>query len=198
MFLCIVLCHRILNIVPCAIQWDFVVYRSVFNSLHLLIPSSQSFPPSPLGNHKSVLFICYHILFKKKNKTYLAVPGLSCSTQDLQFSLWHAGSLAVPCKLLVAGWGISFPDQGLNQGPVHWERRVLATGPPGSSTICSFRNFEIYNTVLLTVLIMLYIITLELIYLITGRLFLWPLSHFPTFGNNKSDHFVWDFFRFYM
>ena len=47
MFLCIVLCHRILNIVPCAIQWDFVVYRSVFNSLHLLIPSSQSVPPCP-------------------------------------------------------------------------------------------------------------------------------------------------------
>ena len=95
------------------------------------------------------------------------------------------------CKLLVAGWGISFPEQGLNQGPLHWERRLLATGPLGNSTICTFRNFEIYNTVLLTVLIMLYIIALELV---TGRLFLWPLSHFPTFGNDKSDHFLWDFF----
>ena len=25
------------------------------------------------------------------------------------------------------------PDQGLNLGPLHWERGVLATGPPGKS-----------------------------------------------------------------
>ena len=31
----------------------------------------------------------------------------------------HAGSM---CQ-------IQFPDQGLNLGPLHWEHRVLATGP---------------------------------------------------------------------
>ena len=28
--------------------------------------------------------------------------------------------------------GIQFPDQGWNPGLLHWVRRVLATGPPGS------------------------------------------------------------------
>ena len=37
---------------------------------------------------------------------YLAVPGLSCGTLDLLSSLWHAGSLVVACKLLVAACGI--------------------------------------------------------------------------------------------
>ena len=29
--------------------------------------------------------------------------------------------------------GSKFPDQGLKPGPLHWELRVLATGPPGKS-----------------------------------------------------------------
>ena len=33
--------------------------------------------------------------------------------------------------ILVAVCGIQFPDQGSNPGPLHWEHRVLATGPPG-------------------------------------------------------------------
>ena len=58
---------------------------------------------------------------------------LSRSTRDLQSSLQHAVSLVVAYKLLVAACGISFPDQESNQGPLHWELRVLATGPPGKS-----------------------------------------------------------------
>ena len=38
--------------------------------------------------------------------TYLAVLGLNCSTQDLQSSLQHAGSLVSACELLVAACGI--------------------------------------------------------------------------------------------
>ena len=37
-----------------------------------------------------------------------------------------------PASLVVAS-GIYFPDQGLNPGPLHWEFRVLATGPSGTS-----------------------------------------------------------------
>ena len=37
---------------------------------------------------------------------YLAVPGLSGSTWSLGSSLWHVGSLAVACELLVATCGI--------------------------------------------------------------------------------------------
>ena len=41
--------HRILNIVPCAVQQDLVYPSYVCNSLHLLIPNSQpfTFPPLP-------------------------------------------------------------------------------------------------------------------------------------------------------
>ena len=43
---------------------------------------------------------------------YLVVLGLSCSMQ----------TLVVAC-------GIQFPDQGSNLGSLHWEHRVLVTGP---------------------------------------------------------------------
>ena len=43
--------HRILKIVACAIQWDLVVYP-IYNSWPLLIPNSLL-----LGNHKSVLSV---------------------------------------------------------------------------------------------------------------------------------------------
>ena len=44
------------------------------------------------------------------------ISDLPCSMQDL---------IVAPCELLVAAC-----DKGLNSGPLHWERRVLATGPP--------------------------------------------------------------------
>ena len=37
------------------------------------------------------------------------------------------------CRLSVAACGTSFPDQGSNAGPLHWEHVVLAAGPPGRS-----------------------------------------------------------------
>ena len=33
-------------------------------------------------------------------------------------------------KVLVAAYGIKFPDQGSNLGPLHCEHKILATGPP--------------------------------------------------------------------
>ena len=56
---------------------------------------------------------------------FSAGPGLSCGTGHL---FVEAG------KLLVAACGISFPDQGSNPGPLHWERGVLATKPPKKSS----------------------------------------------------------------
>ena len=58
------------------------------------------------------------------------MPGLSHSMQNLPSSLQHVGSLAVVCKRLVVACGIRFPGQGSNPGPLHWECRVLAIGPP--------------------------------------------------------------------
>ena len=37
---------------------------------------------------------------------YLAAPGLSCGTQDLQSLLWHAESKVAACELLVVAYGI--------------------------------------------------------------------------------------------
>ena len=78
--------------------------------------STTAPPGKPLLFLKKYLFI------------YLAAPGLSCGIQDLQ--LWHAGSIVAACT-------IQFPDQGSNPGPLHWECRVLPTGPPGKSLTVS-------------------------------------------------------------
>jgi len=40
------------------------------------------------------------------------------------------------CKLLDATYEIQFPNQRLHPGSLHWEDRVLAPGPPGSSPGC--------------------------------------------------------------
>ena len=58
---------------------------------------------------------------------------LSCGTWDRQPSLWHARSLVAACKMLVAAYGIQFPDQGSNLDPLLWELGVLATGSRGKS-----------------------------------------------------------------
>lgn len=41
------------------------------------------------------------------------------------FSIWLH-------QVLIAVCGISFSDQGWNLGPLHWELKGLATGPPGN------------------------------------------------------------------
>ena len=38
--------YRILNIVPCTIQQELVFIHLIYNSLHLLTPTSQPLPPS--------------------------------------------------------------------------------------------------------------------------------------------------------
>ena len=53
------------------------------------------------------------------------------------------------CEILVAAWGIQFPDQGLNPGPLHWEHRVLATGPPEKSLIF-FLKYSVFLTPVLS------------------------------------------------
>ena len=37
------------------------------------------------------------------------------------------------CRVLVVTCRIKFPDQGRNPGLLHWEHRLLATGPPEKS-----------------------------------------------------------------
>ena len=59
---------RILNTVLCGIQYDFDAYPLyIYNGLYLLIPDSQSIPPSlpcppSLSNHRHILcvWVCTH------------------------------------------------------------------------------------------------------------------------------------------
>ena len=43
---------------------------------------------------------------------------------------------------LVAVYGIQFPDQGRNPGPLHLEHKLLATGPPGLSQMVSINSSQ--------------------------------------------------------
>ena len=42
------------------------------------------------------------------------------------------------CWVLVVAHGIQFPVQGSNLGPLHWEHRILVTGPTGKSPFAYF------------------------------------------------------------
>ena len=83
-------------------------------------------------------FIIYLFFFN----ICLVTLGFTCGTQDLQSSWQHSGSLVVTCGLLVATGRIYFPDQELNLGLLHWECRVLATGPPGRLLLLLLSHFS--------------------------------------------------------
>ena len=63
-----------------------------------------------------MLCLCILSVFFKKKLLfiYLAVPGLSCSIWTLSFGMWDP-----------------IPWPGIEPRPLHWEHRVLATGPQG-------------------------------------------------------------------
>ena len=75
------------------------------------------------------MFLYIHIFI------YLAVPGLGGSMWDFQSSFWHSVSLVAACELLIAAYGIQFPDWGSVADLLHWEHRVLATRSPGKSSV---------------------------------------------------------------
>ena len=47
-------------------------------------------------------------------------------------------SLVTLLKVSCGMWDLKFPDQGLNPGPLNWDRGVLSTGPPGKSGFVLF------------------------------------------------------------
>ena len=61
-----------------------------------------------------------------KPKTYFFLPLSVLFYVLIYFYVWLHQHKSV-------AYGIQFPDQGLNVGSLHWEFRVLATGPPGKS-----------------------------------------------------------------
>ena len=84
---------------------------------------------SPFQATQAQVVVLFFFLFK----LFLAVPGLSRSARDLQSSLQHVGSLVAACGLLVAAMWDLVPCPGMEPGPLSWEGRVLATGPPEKS-----------------------------------------------------------------
>ena len=95
---------------------------TIVNSLLFI----SSFLPPPPPSTQSLLKDLFYLVLGQALKiyvyllTYLFLFG--CARSQSQ----HAGSL-------VEAYGIQFPAQGSNPGPLHWEPRVLATEPPGKS-----------------------------------------------------------------
>ena len=57
-------------------------------------------------------------------------------------SLWHIGSLVAAC-------GIQVPEQWSDPGPLHWEYRVLAAGPPWKPpAFASTSNISVFNSIM--------------------------------------------------
>ena len=61
-FFSMIVYHRILNVVPCAVYNRTLLFiHSIYSRIYLLTPDSRSIPFPlylPLGKHRSVLFVC--------------------------------------------------------------------------------------------------------------------------------------------
>ena len=106
---------------PVSLQWKYTVLLNHWTAREVPVRILLLFK-----------FLKYCLLIKYMY-IYLAALGLSRGMGDLQSSLQHQSSLVVAYKLLVVACGNWFPHQGSNPGPLHWEHRVLATGPQGES-----------------------------------------------------------------
>ena len=62
------------------------------------------------------------------------------------------GLLGAVREFLVATCGIYFPDHELNSGPLIWEHRILATGPPGKSLSHRHSNLELCEGYIIKIL----------------------------------------------
>ena len=106
-------------------------------------------------------------------------------------------------QVLVVAWRIQFPDQGSNPGHLHWEYRVLATGPPGKSQGFNLLNHvfskrEVFKN--LNLGLASYIWELRMVQVDKGFITTWVNSHFdfsrrleselPSQGADTSIHFA--------
>ena len=126
--------HKWLDIVPWAVQQDLI--HSRYNSLHLLIPNSQSIPllPVPLAT-KSVLqvheFICFFFFFLRassvayggsqaRGQMRAVVAGLSHSHSNArsELCLWPAPQLTATADYQPTerGLGLNPPPHGYWSG----------------------------------------------------------------------------------
>ena len=60
--------------------------------------------------------------------------------KSVVWAFWGGGGRIglFDCTVLVSAYGIQFPNQGSNPGPLDQELRVLASGPPRKSLTKGF------------------------------------------------------------
>ena len=66
--------------------------------------------------------------------------------KNIYLFIWLHWVFVAACRVFIAACRIQFPDQGSNPGPLHWERGVLTTGPPGKSPF--YYKFKKYYQVM--------------------------------------------------
>lgn len=64
----------------------------------------------------------------------LMLPGHAASLLKLLFLIWLHPVLVVEYALLAVACAAQFPDHIRNPGPLHWDSRGLAAGPPAKSS----------------------------------------------------------------
>ena len=80
----------------CAVQQDLIAYPSKCNSLHLLTPNSCPSRSLPLGNYKSVLYVCESVSVLQRgplvpyfrSHVYVISYGVCLSLSDLLDLVW--------------------------------------------------------------------------------------------------------------
>ena len=108
-------------LIVCACKYVLFFYPFLSTSLFLLHSTSPQArggvwaPPNSPKTHLNYSRYSYFkskgkLLFKKCLFIYFSAAGLSCSIWDL------------------------VPRPGIESGPLHWERGILATGPPRKSS----------------------------------------------------------------
>ena len=116
-------CLLMNNQSPTAYRIHFGVLSLIYKILHSLPRGDHSSPWSLCSSLWFLFFfLSIFILF-----IYLAAPGLSCIMGDLFFFFFFSS-----CSM----WDL-VPWSGIECRPLHWERGVLATGPPEKSPSAS-------------------------------------------------------------
>ena len=115
-----------------ALRGEVYGWSSVSACSASLVSTNQGL--SARVNYTTLLYIrLKHVWSFFLKKWYLvsfaAVLALNCSVQDI---------LVVACELLVATCRVLVLLPGIKPMPLHWECRVLATGPTGKSPCVDF------------------------------------------------------------
>ena len=117
------------------LHWGLLHCRSILYQLsHKGSPGNRQWIPKWSHIQPMVQENC-HLCVQQNLVSGMLPVSLRYLFIYLPGSQWqHTGYLVVACR-------IQFSDQRSNLGPLYWESRVLATGPPGRSLSVSDKSF---------------------------------------------------------